>query len=111
MFPRSGFLLADSKSNSSTRLPLRTNTRVSSGWEASMIILLDMENSQGARPSQKPRGSHQNCEAWARRAGGWGGGNRAGAGAAGDPHGPANREPLISAARRAGRRGVTDKSG
>src|ERR1700722_15269962 len=49
MLPRSGFLLADSKSNSSTRLPLRTTTRVSSGWEASMIILLDMCNSRGAR--------------------------------------------------------------
>src|SRR5271169_873463 len=49
MLPRSGFLLADSKSNSSTRLPLRTTTRVSSGWEASMIILLDMCNSRRAR--------------------------------------------------------------
>src|SRR5579863_2665786 len=51
MFPRSGRLLADSKSNSSTRLPLKTTTRVSSGWEASMIILLAMINSLAARES------------------------------------------------------------
>ena len=46
MLPRSCFLLADSKSNSSMRLPLRTTTRVSSGCDASMsILLLDMANS------------------------------------------------------------------
>ena len=55
MFPRSGLLLADSKSNSSTRLPRRTTTRVSSGWEASMIILLAMANSLAARQNS-PRG-------------------------------------------------------
>src|SRR6478609_3222422 len=49
MLPRSGLLLADSKSNSSTRLPRSTTTRVSSGWEASMIILLAMINSLVAR--------------------------------------------------------------
>src|SRR5271166_4713119 len=49
MLPRSGRLLADSKSNSSTRLPRRTTTRVSSGWDASMIILLAMVNSLAAR--------------------------------------------------------------
>src|SRR6202020_1375069 len=48
LFPRSGRLLADSKSNSSTRLPRRTTTRVSSGCEASMIILLAMVNSLAA---------------------------------------------------------------
>ena len=67
--------LADSKSNSSTRLPLSTTTRVSSGWEASMIILLDMLNSLGARPGgpQCPRGA---IEGQARRAnvGGYGDG-------------------------------------
>ena len=35
---------AASKSNSSTRLPRSTTTRVSSGWVASMSILFDMEN-------------------------------------------------------------------
>ena len=45
----------NSKSNSSTRLPRRTTTRVSSGWEASMIILLAMANSLAARQNS-PRG-------------------------------------------------------
>src|ERR1700743_462870 len=48
ILPRSGLLLADSKSNSSTRLPLKTTTRVSSGCEASMIILFAMINSLAA---------------------------------------------------------------
>src|ERR1700722_9931242 len=65
--PRSGFLLADSKSNSSTRLPRRTTTRVSSGWEASIIILLGMSNSHGARAAGllRPNGA---LEVHARRA-------------------------------------------
>src|SRR6202050_816310 len=67
IFPRSGFLLADSKSNSSTRLPLRTTTRVSSGWEASIIILLDMCNSRGARAGGSVRPGRA-LEAQARRA-------------------------------------------
>src|ERR1700722_14992554 len=67
MLPRSGFLLADSKSNSSTRLPLSTTTRVSSGWEASIIILFGMCNSHRARAggSVRPRGT---LEVQARRA-------------------------------------------
>src|SRR4029079_16266974 len=40
MLPRSCLRLADSKSNSSTRLPRITTTRVSSGWDASISILL-----------------------------------------------------------------------
>src|SRR5579863_5678620 len=58
MFPRRGLLLADSKSNSSTRFPRRTTTRVSSGWEASMIILLAMANSLAGRENslQGPSG-------------------------------------------------------
>ena len=55
MLPRSGLLLADSKSNSSTRLPLSTTTRVSSGWEASMIILFAMKNSLAAPIGSAPR--------------------------------------------------------
>src|SRR6516225_4963775 len=40
---------ADSKSNSSTRLPRKTTTRVSSGWVASMSILLAIGNSHADR--------------------------------------------------------------
>jgi hypothetical protein len=40
MLPLSCLRCADSKSNSSTRLPRKTTTRVSSGWVASMSILL-----------------------------------------------------------------------
>src|SRR5271156_5179046 len=72
MLPRSGFLLADSKSNSSTLLPLSTTTRVSSGWEASIIILLDMLNSLEARP-RGPQRPHGTIEGQARRANVWGG--------------------------------------
>src|ERR1700741_2271444 len=43
MFPLSGRLLADSKSNSSTLLPSRTTTRVSSGWLASISMRLGMK--------------------------------------------------------------------
>src|SRR5215831_19856241 len=39
MLPRSCLRLALSKSNSSTRLPRSTTTRVSSGWVASINIL------------------------------------------------------------------------
>src|SRR5689334_12201937 len=42
MLPRSCLRLADSKSNSSTRLPRNTTTLVSSGWAASMSILFAM---------------------------------------------------------------------
>src|SRR5271155_5788511 len=55
MFPLRGLLLAVSKSNSSTRLPRRTTTRVSSVCEASMILLLAMVNSLAARENL-PRG-------------------------------------------------------
>ena len=49
---------AISKSNSSTRFPRMTTTRVSSGWVASISILLAMMNSRNfeARPDSHPRG-------------------------------------------------------
>src|SRR5215212_6602255 len=50
MLPRSCLRLADSKSNSSTRLPRRTTTRVSSGWVASISILLAIAGSLGGWP-------------------------------------------------------------
>src|ERR1700733_12572019 len=49
MLPRSCLRCADSKSNSSTRLPRRTTTRVSSGWVASMSILLAIGKSHKGR--------------------------------------------------------------
>src|SRR3982750_4129470 len=52
MLPRSCLRLADSKSNSSTRLPRRTTTRVSSGWVASISILLGIEQSLGRRSAR-----------------------------------------------------------
>src|SRR5215472_2712766 len=47
MLPRSCLRLADSKSNSSTRFPRTTTTRVSSGWVASMSILLAIDVTHG----------------------------------------------------------------
>src|SRR6516165_4533400 len=63
MLPRSCLRLADSKSNSSTRWPRRTTTRVSSGCVASISILLAIEQSLANRlahgscfsPSQRCR--------------------------------------------------------
>src|SRR5580704_2908467 len=49
MLPRSCLRCADSKSNSSTRLPRRTTTRVSSGWVASMSISLAILQSHDGR--------------------------------------------------------------
>jgi len=49
MLPLSCLRCADSKSNSSTRLPRRTTTRVSSGWVASMSILLAICKSHEGR--------------------------------------------------------------
>src|SRR5580700_2673600 len=49
MLPRSCLRCADSKSNSSTRLPRKTTTRVSSGWVASMSILLAILQSHDGR--------------------------------------------------------------
>src|SRR5215471_19647943 len=55
MLPLSWRRLADSKSNSSTRLPRSTTTRVSSGWVASISILLAIDVSLGgARDSARP---------------------------------------------------------
>src|SRR5580704_16300304 len=51
MLPRSCLRFADSKSNSSTRLPRSTTTRVSSGWVASMSILLAIKQSHEGRPA------------------------------------------------------------
>src|SRR5215467_14596862 len=58
MLPRSCLRLADSKSNSSTRWPRRTTTRVSSGWVASTSILLDIDQSLDDRLAHRspPRG-------------------------------------------------------
>src|SRR5690606_7773742 len=56
MLPLSCFLFSDSKSNSSMRLPRTTTTRVSSGWEASMSILLGiMSCLPGAGRRTQPR--------------------------------------------------------
>ncbi len=59
MLPRSCLRLADSKSNSSTFCPRTATTRVSSGWEASISILLAMLNSRhgdrGQRLEHGPR--------------------------------------------------------
>src|SRR5262249_51481835 len=71
MLPRSCLRLADSKSNSSTRFPRTTTTRVSSGWVASMSILLAIANSSWGAPARgaptrtaprraAPRGARQN---------------------------------------------------
>src|ERR1700730_2257649 len=49
MLPRSCLRLADSKSNSSTRWPRSTATRVSSGWVASISILLGIDQSLARR--------------------------------------------------------------
>src|ERR1700741_3084708 len=49
MLPLNCLRCADSKSNSSTRLPRKTTTRVSSGWVASMSILLAIGKSHGDR--------------------------------------------------------------
>src|SRR6185295_3589429 len=51
MLPRSCLRCADSKSNSSTRLPRKTTTRVSSGWVASMSILLAICKSHKGCPA------------------------------------------------------------
>src|SRR5262249_32588026 len=49
MLPLNCLRCADSKSNSSTRLPRRATTRVSSGWVASMSILLAIGKSHTDR--------------------------------------------------------------
>src|SRR6185312_2791195 len=51
MLPRSCLRLALSKSNSSTRLPRITTTRVSSGWDASISILLAIGESHCGGPA------------------------------------------------------------
>src|SRR5215467_11477376 len=63
MLPRSCLRLADSKSNSSTRFPRTTTTRVSSGWVASMSILLAIDLTLGgasgcARSPPRRRSEH-----------------------------------------------------
>src|SRR5215469_2264833 len=70
MFPRSCLRLADSKSNSSTRFPRTTTTRVSSGWVASMSILLAIDltlgGASGGARSPPWRGSEdeRRAELW-----------------------------------------------
>ena len=55
----------DSKSNSSTRLPWRTTTRVSSGWAASMSILFGMAGvSADAAANPGQRIALRDGEAW-----------------------------------------------
>src|SRR5262249_23997891 len=55
MLPRSWLRLADWKSNSSTRFPRTTTTRVSSGWVASMSILLAIDLTLGgAKRARSP---------------------------------------------------------
>src|SRR6516165_7597654 len=49
ILPRSCLRVADSKSNSSTRWPRRTTTRVSSGCAASTSILLGIDRSLDGR--------------------------------------------------------------
>src|SRR5258708_31888851 len=49
MFPLSCFRLELSKSNSSTRVPSTTTTRVSSAWAASINIFLDIKIISAAR--------------------------------------------------------------
>src|SRR5215470_8337435 len=70
MLPLSWRRFADSKSNSSTRFPRTTTTRVSSGWVASMSILLAIDNSSCGGPAgtlarveprrAAPRGARRN---------------------------------------------------
>src|SRR5438477_11290223 len=68
MLPRRCLRLADSKSNSSTRLPRRTTTRVSSGWVESISILFIDQSLDCKRPRRRP------ASPWGRmRTAGWGG--------------------------------------
>src|SRR6202011_3892759 len=71
ILPLSWRRFADSKSNSSTRFPRKTTTRVSSGWVASMSILLAIDNSSCGAPARgtlarakprraAPRGARRN---------------------------------------------------
>src|ERR1700724_3140248 len=70
MLPRSCLRLADSKSNSSTRFPRTTTTRVSSGWVASMSILLAIELTlEGAPASARPAPWRRRAEDAMRRGG------------------------------------------
>src|SRR5712692_6025425 len=73
MLPRSCLRLALSKSNSSTRLPRTTTTRVSSGWVASISILLAIDGSSCgalARGTPPPHGQPGAALQGARRNGG-----------------------------------------
>src|SRR5690606_2802739 len=78
MLPLSCFLCSDSTSNSSILLPWVTITRVSSGWEASISILLDIivfpagAKTQNACAGRNPEGCRAHCAAsagwfWVRR--------------------------------------------
>src|SRR5689334_19011528 len=74
IFPRNWRRLADSKSNSSTRLPRTTTTRVSSGWVASISILLAIDESLFANPaSGRAHGRRHRRQAPRGRRGGRGG--------------------------------------
>src|SRR5262249_37342376 len=77
MLPRNWRRLADSKSNSSARLPRTTTTRVSSGWVASISILLAIDESLFANPApvrSRLRRRLRSAATGPRRRGGRGGG-------------------------------------
>src|SRR5690349_19970873 len=67
MLPRSCLRLADSKSNSSTRFIRTTTTRVSSGWVASMSILLAIELTLGGALDSARRAPRRRTEDAVRR--------------------------------------------
>src|SRR5258706_11310707 len=62
MLPLSCFLLAVSKSNSSSRFPLMTTTRVSSGWVASINIRLAIWQLLQCATGTAPRGGGRRRE-------------------------------------------------
>src|SRR5262245_5898694 len=91
MLPRSWRRLADSKSNSSTRLPRTTTTRVSSGWVASISILLAIDESLFANPAparSRLRRRLRSAATGPRRKGGRGGLRPAWGRGQGVPRGP-----------------------
>src|SRR6516164_1718973 len=95
MLPLNCLRCADSKSNSSTRLPRKTTTRVSSGWVASISILLAIGKSHGDRYAQSRRAAWAGREETGPIFGGWNGSEAA---SAASIRGPAAGERQISAA-------------
>src|SRR6516225_8626232 len=95
MLPLNCLRCADSKSNSSTRLPRKTTTRVSSGWVASISILLAIGKSHGDRYAQSRRAAWAGREETGPIFGGWNGSEAA---SAASIRGPAAGERQIGAA-------------